>query len=195
VIFLGEIVRLQVQEYSLKVGEGVSQRYDPSGIRQVDRLELNGGGVRGSRGDAQVADVHHRDHPHTKLRGTLNSISFGFTGHYQMMHDRFGIHLENGISGENILISNEGRVNLTDVEHGVIIQTSDRQSIHLQDVLVAAPCAPFTRWSLRFPDDQRPDRTVTQALQYLGDGMRGYYCRYTGEPVSVELGDAVFAIA
>ena len=194
-IFLGEIVRLQVQESSLKVGDGVSQRYDPAGIRQVDRLELNDGGVRGFRDEAQIADVHHRDHPRTKLRGTLNSISFGFTGHYQMMQDRFGVHLENGISGENILISNEGRIDLTDVEHGVVIQTSSGQSIQLEDVLVAAPCAPFTRWSLRFPDDQRPDRTVTQALQFLGDGMRGYYCRYAGEPFIIEPGDVVFALA
>lgn len=194
-IFLGEIVNLQVQEHSLKVGEGISQRFDNAGLRRVDHLELNDGGVRGVRDGVEIADVHHRDHPQSKLRGTLNSISFGFTSHYDLMRERFGDHLIDASAGENILISHNGRVDLADVDEGLVIQGKSGRSLHLIEVLVAAPCAPFTRWCLKYPEGQKPDRTVTQGLQFLGDGMRGYYCRFVSEPAFIEPGDAVFALA
>ena len=127
-IYLGKVVHLQVQEHSLKVGEGAKQRYDRAGLRVVDELELNDGGVRGFRSNVEIADVHHRDHPLTKLRGTRNAISFGFTGHYDRMRNRFGSHFDPAVAGENILIEHDGRINLADVEKGLVI-TDCRRSI------------------------------------------------------------------
>ena len=194
-IYLGQIVHLQVQEFSLKVGEGVNQRYDRAGLHVVDELELSDGGVRGFHKGIEVADVHHRDHPLTKIRGSENSISFGFSGHYDLMRERFGSHFDPAVAGENILIEHGGRVDLTDVEKGLVIQSAGGRSLHLSEVLVAAPCAPFTRWAMQFPEGAKPDRTVTNGLQFLNDGMRGYYCRYAGEPARVQVGDSVFAVA
>ena len=189
---LGPIVRLQVQPTSLKIGEGKDQFFDPAGIQPVDVLELDDGGVRGWKGETRFADVHHRDHPATKLRGTLNSISFGFTGHYREMRERFGDHLTNGIAGENILIDSPVHWSLDDLGQGVVIARANGSTVILGEVIVADPCAPFTRWSLRFPAGTTPDRTVTEGLQFLSNGMRGYYCRYVGKPVQIEIGDMVF---
>jgi hypothetical protein len=193
VIPLGPIVRLQAQTKSLKVGEGARQRFDPSGVRAVDRVELDDGGVWGIAADGtRLADVHHRDHPQSKIRGTLNGISVGFTGHYAAMRERFGDHLTDGAAAESILIAHDGVVTAPELAGGIIIQNRAGQTIHLVEFAVADPCAPFSRHALQFPDDARPDRSVTEALQFLSDGMRGYYCRYIGPSVRFGVGDMAF---
>jgi len=192
VILLGPIVNLQVQTVSLKIGEGVKQRFDNSGLQVVDQLELNDGGVRGFATGVEYADVHHRDHPQSKLRGTLNSISIGFTGHYDRMRTQFGEHFTPGVAAENILIDYPDRVHLADLSNGLIIETGDGQSLRLSEVLVAEPCSPFSRWALQFPDGEKPDIRVTQTLQFLGTGMRGFYCRYIGMPARIQAGDRVY---
>ncbi len=102
--FLGEIVRLQVQTTSLKVGERPHTRYDPAGIVAVPRLELESGGVNGFAADgARLDDVHHARHPRSKSRGS-NAISILFTAHYDEIRGRFGDWLDDGIAGENILV-------------------------------------------------------------------------------------------
>jgi hypothetical protein len=57
---------------------------------------------------------------------------------------------------------------------------------------VAAPCVEFARYALKFPEGARPDASVTEALRFLGAGMRGFYTTYTGEPAVVEVGARVF---
>ncbi len=64
--------------------------------------------------------------------------------------------------------------------------------MHLEAIIVAEPCAPFARWALQLPDDAKPDRRVTEALQFLGNGTRGFYCRYSGRPERIALGASVF---
>jgi hypothetical protein len=44
---------------------------------------------------------------------------------------------------------------------------------------------------MRFPDDARPDLTVTENVRFLDHGMRGFYAAYDGEPVTIALGDRV----
>jgi hypothetical protein len=193
---LGPIVRLQVQVTSLKIGDGARQRFDPSGVRSIEQVELDDGGTWGIAADgARLADVHHRDHPQSKNRGTLNGISVGFTGHYAAMRDRFGDHLTPGAAAESILIEHDGIITAPELVNGIVIQNRAGQVIHLVEFAVADPCAPFSRHALQFPDDQRPDRSVTEALQFLSDGMRGYYCRYVGPPVRVAVGDVAFVPA
>ncbi len=187
---LGVIVRLQVQESSLKVGQQPARRYDPTPLREVAALTVTAEGVMapGKDGD-QIVDVHHRDHPASKQRLGVNALSIGFTAHYAAMRDRFGVHLSDGIAGENILVETERMLREEDLAGGVTIETQGGASVPLQRIVVAAPCVEFSRYVLRFPDDHRPDATVTEALQFLHQGMRGYYASYEGEPVLIRVGD------
>lgn len=190
---IGSIVRLQVQDVSLKVGVAPRRRYDPHGIRVVPSLELNGGGVRGWDVKGRpIDDVHHRDHPASKNRGGENGVSLSFTSHYGAMRAQFGTHLVDGIAGENILIAVESMWSEDDFAPGVVIVTSDDRELPLDAVFPAAPCVEFSRYALQFPDDQRPDLTVTEALRFLNDGMRGYYARYDGASTRISLGDRVY---
>ncbi len=190
---LGEIIRLQVQTTSLKVGERPHTRYDPAGIVSVPRLELEPGGVNGFTDDGtRLDDVHHAQHPRSKSRGS-NAISVLFTAHYDEIRKRFGDWLADGIAGENILVRCDRYLNESEVSSGIHIRSSDGENIDLERVIVADPCVEFSRYAMRFPDDQRPDRSVTEAVQFLSDGMRGYYTIYQGAPVSIRPGDLVYA--
>ena len=193
---LGEIVRLQVQTASLKVGTPPRRRYDPAGLRQVAALSLTADGVRGWTEDGQpLDDVHNLTHPASKNRGGSNGISIGFDAHYDAMRARFGEHLTDGIAGENILVALSGKPTLlaqADFLAGIAIEAEDGQPIRLERVIVAAPCAEFTRYALRFPDDARPDRTVTEGLQFLDDGMRGFYAAYRGPETRITPGARVW---
>ena len=190
---IGSIVRLQVQTVSLKVGQQPQRRYDPVGIQVVPTLELNDGGVVGWTADGQsLDDVHHRDHPAAKNRYGENGISLGFTSHYREMRDRFDDHLSDGIAGENILVETDRHINEGDLSGNVVIATADGRQIQLTNAISAAPCVEFSRYALRFPNNARPDLTVTEALRFLNDGMRGYYAAYAGEPQRIALGDELF---
>lgn len=187
---IGVIIRLQVQESSLKVGQAPVRRYDPSPLHEVTALSLTPAGVvaPGENG-AQIVDVHHLEHPASKQRLGINALSIGFTSHYAAMRDRFGAHLSDGIAGENILVETERMLRAEDLVGSVVIETQGGASVPLQRIVVAAPCVEFSRYALRFPDDHRPDATVTEALQFLHQGVRGYYAAYDGNPVLIRVGD------
>jgi hypothetical protein len=193
---LGEIVKLQTQVESLKVGVAPWRRYDPSALRQVAALSLSADGVQGWTEDGQpVPDVHNLTHPMSKNRGGANGISICFSSHYAAMRTRFGDHVVDGIAGENIFVAlndSTGLLQEEDLRGRVVIETADGQVTRLEQVIVAAPCVEFTRYAMRFPDDARPDRTVTEALQFLDGGLRGFYATYQGPPVKIALGDKVF---
>ena len=190
---LGKIIRLQVQTSSLKVGTGANQRYDRRPIESLPYLDLDDGGVTGiGRFGQRLADVHHRDHPDSKHRNGVNGISIGFTGHYVAMRERFGPHLVEGAAAESILIEYDGIVSESELTGGVFVETTNGKTAYLESIIVAHPCAPFSRWALQFPDNAFPDRTITEALQFLDNGMRGFYCRYTGHPVRIALGTQTY---
>ena len=189
---IGTIVRLQVQESSLKVGDK-PRRYDPAPIRSVPAVSLGRAGVVGlTENGERIVDVHHREHPSSKNRGGENGISLGFTAHYRAMRQRFGPHLADGIAGENILIDTHRQFPVEDLANGVVVESADGRRLELRPVIVAAPCVEFSRYALRFPDGARPDATVTEALRFLDAGMRGFYATYEGEPAVVEVGAQVF---
>jgi hypothetical protein len=189
---IGTIVRLQIQESSLKVGDK-PRRYDPAPIRTVPAISLSPAGVVGLAENGEpVVDVHHHDHPASKNRDGENGISLGFTPHYVAMRQRFGQHLVDGIAGENVLIATDRQFQEEDLAGGVVIQGTDGRRLELRPVIVAAPCVEFSRYALRFPDGARPDATVTEALRFLDTGMRGFYASYTGEPGVIEVGARVF---
>ena len=189
---IGTIVRLQIQESSLKVGDK-PRCYDPAPIRSVPAIGLSAAGVVGlvENGES-IVDVHHHDHPASKNRRGENGISLGFTGHYREMRQRFGQHLADGIAGENILIEADRQFREEELAGGVVVEGTAERQLELRPVIVAAPCVEFSRYALQFPDDARPDATVTEALRFLDAGMRGFYATYSGEPDVVEVGARVF---
>lgn len=188
---LGIIVRLQVQERSLKVDAPPRERYDPSAIVSVPEITLSDGGAVGTteRG-LVITDVHHRDHPSSKFRGD-NGLSICTTAHYAAMRDRFGDRVTDGIAGENILVASDLLLSAEDVIGGFAIET-EHGLVRLSGASVAAPCAPFSRFAMNFPEDQRPDLTVTETLRFLDAGMRGFYVTYAGQAHRIRLGDRVF---
>jgi hypothetical protein len=191
---IGTVVRLQVQESSLKVGDK-PRRYDPAPIRSVPAISLDPIGVIGLAENGEtLLDVHNHDHPSSKNRGGENGISLGFTAHYLAMRQRFGQHLADGIAGENILIEADRQFPLEALADGVVVEGTGGRRLELRPIIVAAPCVEFSRYALRFPDGARPDATVTEALRFLDAGMRGFYATYTGEPAVVEVGARVFLV-
>jgi hypothetical protein len=186
---LGRIVRLQVQESSLKMGEAPRRWYDPSPIMEVPDLRLTADGVVAvPEGDEVIVDVHNRLHPASKNRGK-NGVSIGFVSHYDAMRERFGGHMVDGIAGENILVEIDRMVDHAEIAKGLEIRLAGGERIELADVIVAAPCVEFARFALQFPREARPDRTVTEAVKFLDDGMRGFYARYEGPAVMLSVGD------
>ena len=190
---IGVVVRLQVQRASLKAGQAPRRRYDPAPLQPVPALLVTEAGVTGrdERGET-VADVHHRDHPASKNRAGGNGVSVCFTSHYDAMRARFGPHLADGLAGENILVAADRRYDAAELAPGLVIETSSGERVRLEQVNVAAPCVEFARFALRFPDDLRPDRRVTEALAFLDGGTRGYYAVGPAGGVPIAVGDQVF---
>ena len=174
---VGEIVRLQIQRSSLKTGEKPNRRYDPAPLLAVERLAVTPDGVLGqSNGGAWLVDVHHRSHPQTKNEDGLHGVSVGFTAHYEAMRARFGAHVAPGCAGENLLA----------VAGGIAVVDADGRELVRLDVLqVAHPCRPFTGWALGGTVEAQ---VLKEHLQFLDDGMRGFYCRATGSGI-VSVGD------
>jgi hypothetical protein len=80
-----------------------------------------------------------------------------------------------------------------DLPGELMIETPDGRRAPLVRVIVAAPCVEFSRWCLRFPDEARPDLRVTEAVQFLNDGLRGWYASYDGPPIRLPLASRLLA--
>ena len=189
---IGQVVRLQVQTRSLKVGERPNRRYDPAPISAVARLTVDDGGVIGwDRRGGRLDDVHNRDHAASKNNGR-NPVSFGFTAHYAAMRARFGAHLTDGVAGENLLVASSAE--LLEADGDLLVEGPDGRRVRLGRVLVAAPCVEFSRFALGRPTTEDAEGPLVKgALQFLHRGMRGYYAT-PEEPGEVELGDLVYRL-
>lgn len=188
----GRIVRLQVQLDSIKTGKKPHEQYTPSpNLVSVDALRLNADGVIGLNNSGEhLPDVHNASHPHSKFRGE-NGISIGFTSHYRAMREQFGDHLIDGIAGENILVESDSAVALEDIEGGLVFVGDDRR-VSIPQWQVAHPCNPFSKFCLQFPLDAKPDRRITEALQFLEHGMRGFIAVYPHGDAELRVGDVVY---
>lgn len=193
---LGEIVRLQVQVESIKTGKKPHERYTPEDhLKSVQSIHLNADGVQGVTIKGSILpDVHNRSHPRSKYRGN-NGVSIGFTGHYRAIRERFGDHMTDGIAAETMLIDCDGMISLQDIQGGVAIMGDDRK-VTIGPWEVAHPCAPFSKYCLQFPEDAKPDKRITETLQFLENGMRGFLAVYPedAESVEIHLGDTVYAL-
>ena len=191
---IGRIVRLQVQVAPLKHGERPDRGYNAGRIRRVTNLEVGEHGVVGYDGDAResIVDVHHRDHPETRYRGD-NGISLLTTGHYALMRERFGAHVPDGIAGETVLVERPGWLDLLDLKGGVQIVPDDgagnAEGLLFGGVSPAQPCVEFSRLVSGISSG-----SVREPMEYLLDGMRGYYLQVIGGAGAVlREGDWVFA--
>lgn len=192
---IGPIARLQVQVQSLKRGERPRSWYDPGPLRSLHAVRITAGGVTGFddvTGD-DIGDVHHRDHPASKFRGE-NAVSLGFTSHYGRMRNRFGRHLTDGIAGENILVESDRIITDEDLRHGVVIVTP-QGTVSLGAVEIARPCVEFSKFCAGYEPDRAADSTITETLQFLFDGTRGFYVSHDQDlprQSQVSVGDIVY---
>ncbi len=189
---LGHVVRLQIQRSSLKTGEKPHRVYDPTPILTVDQLSVSPDGALGEAAHgAWMVDIHHRMHPSTKNPDGEHGISLGFTSHYDEMRARLGDRITPGCAGENILVEARGRVGMDDLTGGVALLTRDgREVVRLHVLQVAHPCRPFSGWALGGVVETD---VLKETLQFLDDGMRGFYCVGVGGGI-VSVGDRVVAL-
>jgi hypothetical protein len=194
---IGRVVLVQIQQASLKVGEKPHVRYDPAPLLGVDSLLLTPSGVVGLMADGgRLVDVHNALHPATKNQRGLNDISIGFTSHYRAMRDRFGPHMADGCAGENILVEADDSFTLADLAGRLAIQNpATGEIVYLSDLIVAAPCAPFSHFAAN-QGPQLPAEVLKQTLQFLNDGRRGFYVQLAeGQREGrVQAGDRVFVV-
>ncbi|HEY6808060.1 MAG TPA: hypothetical protein VI160_04655 [Gemmatimonadales bacterium] len=189
---LGPIVRLQVQRSTLKTGEKPLRRYDPAPILPVSRLAVTPDGMLGGTPDGGwVVDIHHRAHPATKNDDGVHGASVGFTGHYAAIRARFGERVTDGSAGENMIVEHAAVLALADVERGLVVVGRDGgERVRFRVLQPAHPCRPFTGWAL---GQQVESAVLKEHLQFLDDGMRGYYLQAEGS-ATIELGDELVAL-
>jgi len=184
---IGTIARLQIHRYPIKSkGKG----YDPTGIQEVRRAAIDAWGMVGWRDDAWLIDVHHKAHPTSRARGK-RPLSIGFTGHYELMAQRFG-DAPPGIAGENIIVGGPA-LTLDNLGDGLVIVASDGTEILLERPRVAAPCLEFTSFMLGMDHVAALDE-IEAPLADLHDGRRGFIVAadHASTPVQVAPGDQVF---
>lgn len=180
------IVRLQVQQEPLKRGEKPHRWYDPTPIRQVDRLLVDDRGATGVVDGAKIIDVHHVDHPRTRNHGQASGLSIGFTAHYDAMRARFGNRVIDGVAGENVLVASQAQMT-PDRLAGGALRTRDGQIVPFREVEIAEPCVEFSRFVLGV-DPFDKSQPMREPLRALMGGMRGFYVALA-EPVELTVGD------
>ena len=188
---LGEIARLQIQRSSPTIGSGPTRYFDPAALLVVEEMFLTSGGACAPAPDGScLVDVHHAAHPFTRNRGE-NTLCFGFSRHYDALRERFGESFTLGCAAENIIIDGPTpRITPADVAAGLAIETSDGPA-PLANVIAAPPCMPFAKFALR--DPAASTEAIKSALQFMDDGMRGFYCSFVGPKTStIRVGAKVY---
>jgi len=185
--FVGPIVRLQVQTVPIKV-KGVG--YLPDKILTVDSAVVDAWGMVGFHEGLWVVDAHHKSHPASRAGGR-RPLSVGFTGHYELMAERFD-HAPVGIAGENIIVDGPA-LSLAGLGEGLVVETADGSLIQLERPRVAAPCVEFTSFMLGL-DEVAPVAQIEAPLADLHDGRRGFIVAadHDPKPIAIAVGDTVF---
>lgn len=185
---IGPIIQLQIQRGQLKVGEKGAKRYLTDPIMAVPRLQLTRDGVTGLENGREILDAHHRAHPLHKNDDGGHGVSVGFTSHYRAMQARFGPHMAVGCAGENIIVEAAQRIEPAEVAAGfVILDASGREKGRLVDLAVAHPCKPFTGFA--HAKEAVAPEVFKESLQFLDQGMRGFYCAWAADATVIEQGD------
>ena len=188
---IGHITQLQVQTAPLKQGPRPNQNNDPTSLCEVGKLRLNEYGVTGLTENRELIDLHNTHHPESRQSAGKNGISFNFTSHYARMEARFGPHLAIGSAGENIIIASDQPFTLQELGAGIVVTNQAGDAVRLGQLMVAAPCKPFSRFALELDGVIEP-AMIKETLQFLDGGMRGFYCRLDGKETVIELGSPVY---
>jgi hypothetical protein len=162
--------------------------YDTSMLVQVDTLRLVPDGVLGHSDGTWIVDRHHRDHPAAKRWHAEDTLSFGFTSHYNHMSTLFR-QAQLGIAGENVIVGTDQMIKLEDISGGVRLEANGG-TIDMSKPEVLEPCVEFTRFMTSRPTasarEIKPDR------EKLRNGVRGYAVGIPGpDPVHIGLGDMI----
>ena len=192
---IGRILSVQVQRSTLKPGKRLATYYDPAPILVVESLRLTPQGVIGiTDNGTEVMDLHHIEHPTShNIRG-VNGISFVFSSHYQSMREAYGDHIVNGCAGENVLIEANKVLQRQDLGSRLAIHIEKTgQFIYLSNLKMAAPCIEFSQYAANHGQPMPSDQ-LKAALQFLDDGMRGFYATVEEQPdeMIIRVGDRVF---
>jgi hypothetical protein len=169
---VGEITLLQIQTGEM-TGQG---GYDLNLLIPVEVLRLTPDGAFGLSNGSWIADRHHRYHPAARHWHATETLSFGFTSHYDHMWDLFR-STKLGAGGENVIVVADGMVELDDIAGGMRIESSD-DDIELWGPEIAQPCVEFTRFMTSRPDASA--RELKFDREKLGNGVRGFVVGMTG---------------
>ncbi|TVR19017.1 MAG: hypothetical protein EA396_13540 [Anaerolineaceae bacterium] len=193
--FIGTIQQVQIQRTPLKIGEKPNKVYDVTPIMVVDALRLTpSGGVGLTADGGEFLDTHHIQHPQSRNRRNANGISIGFMSNYRQMRQRFGDHLFDGSAGENIIVDAVPDFSPDDLTSGLLIETP-AGSVQLCNIKPAAPCDAFSRYCA---NRQVGGEELKAILQFLSDGMRGYYATLAPTEagmLTVSTGDKIYALS
>jgi hypothetical protein len=143
-----------------------------------------------------MLDIHHQAHPDTHYKPG-NSVSIGFTAHYQTMRARFGGHIVDGSAGENVIIEFPDEVWLDDLGERLLFENPETGESALLDVnRVAKPCRPFTHFAAESGSKSLPAEELKAALQFLSDGRRGFLLTLAAaqEQAFIRPGGQVFVV-
>jgi len=193
---LGPIVKLQIQRGAMKRGEKPRRWYDPSQLVEAASLTVTERGSLARMDGAPIMDIHHMDHPGTKLNErSSNTVSVGFTSHHALMREHFGDHLRDGIAAETILVGCDHIVPFSEVAAGLHLRSrATGEFIPLIRMEVAHPCTEFSHFVLRKEPGTAEPSVLKATLQALDGGIRGFYATLGVEgPVTLEVGDEVWA--
>lgn len=184
---IGSIARLQIQTLPIKrKGDG----YLPQYIVPIDTAAVDAWGMMGRDGDRWIVDAHHKSHPASRAGGR-RPLSIGFTGHYELIGERFE-SAPLGIAGENIIIEGPA-LTLDELGEGLVIETRSGDEVLLDRPRVAAPCLEFTSFMLGLDRVASLDE-VKDDLAALHDGRRGFIVAadHQSTPVDINVGDPVY---
>ncbi len=180
--YVGEIRLLQMQLYVM-TGTG---QYDLRALVTADRLRLTPDGVLGLSDDAWIVDRHHRHHPDARHWHTSETLSFGFTSHYDHMWSVFR-KTPLGRAGENVVVETEEMLTIDDMAGGLMIET-EQGPIEFSPPEILEPCVEFTRFMTDRNDADA--RELKPWREKLRNGVRGYVVGIVGpDPVEIAPGD------
>jgi MOSC domain-containing protein YiiM len=195
---LGHVLLTQIQPKRLIIKTPSSSTYDPSILIEVPALYISKEGIEAvTPAGERTLDVHHAAHPNTRYKGE-NDVSIGFTAHYDVMREKFGSHMTNGIAGENILVEYNKEVWLDDLGGQIAIENQETGEKALLDVnKYATPCKSFSHFAAKSEWGQLSADKLKDTLDFLGNGRRGFYLSISEgqETVTVRPGDRVYTVA
>lgn len=186
---IGTIVRVQIQQNPLKDKNGSSRIYDPAPLTVVQAVRVTSTGLVGITIEGvELLDVHNESHPRSRYRGD-NSISIGFTRHYDQMREYFGRPLADGIAGESLIVETDEAYLAEELNDLIIESGQTGEQIRLGGVRAIQPCAEFSQYAA---GRNLHEGDLKDALQFLLNGRRGFYAQAQATGGTIHTGDRVY---